>query len=78
MLYFEGEKVCICPKKLGSEIAPQITNHKKTGSANPQSATFVDGSPQCCGSEIRCIFDPWIGDPGSGMGENRIRNKDLG
>jgi hypothetical protein len=24
---------------------------------------------QCCGSGIRCLFDPW--DPGSGMGKNK-------
>jgi hypothetical protein len=27
------------------------------------------GINQCCGSGIRCIFDPWIRDPGSGMGK---------
>ncbi len=32
---------------------------------------------QCCGfgSGIRCLFDPWTRDPGSGMG-NKIKNQD--
>ncbi len=47
-----------------------------------QRTDALRGQNQCCGSEIRCLFDPWIGDPGSGMGKKsgsgfRIRDPDL-
>jgi hypothetical protein len=31
--------------------------------------TFLLIYYQCCGSGIRCLFDPWILDSGSGMGK---------
>ena len=42
---------------------------------NPRSA-----SKQCCGSwsRIRCLFDPWIRDPGSGMNNPEFRNHFFG
>ncbi len=33
-------------------------------------------SKQCCGSVIRCLFDPWIRDPGWVKVRIRIRNTD--
>jgi hypothetical protein len=41
--------------------------------ANSATSSVADPDP---GSEIRCLFDPWIRDPGSGIGLFRI--PDLG
>ncbi len=52
----EKKYLCICPKKLGSEIAPQITNHKKDRvckSANLRMAHHRYADPR---SGIRCIL----------------------
>jgi len=42
---------------------------------SPVSSTcsLFYGTFQCCGSGsgIGCFFDPWIQDPGSGMGESQ-------
>ncbi len=36
-----------------------------------QDSKCCESGYQCCGSEIRCLFDPWIRDPGSNMVKNQ-------